>query len=410
MTLLLSLTLGFSLVLDVLCAQAQLRTLMTVTKKEKDPTQLTPKQFLLISSPMEKKICYTALEDFKATPTGAVSPLIDAGLQSPQGIAVDKIGGYLFVADSYAGKIFRYKLVVKEDKLMTTGVQLTVISGKYPRWVAMDINQNLYYSDPENGFVGKLDAGTIERIAAGEIKAEELVSRQEKEEEAVKEVEAQQTQSAVHAPATPPPEPQPEMMMLYQKGANPHVVRPSGVATNGVSVFWGNEASGTSSGSIVAGECDPVAPATATGGEGQSSQAFSSTVLSTNTNKVFGVTMTHNVVVYADASRSVYGVPISGGPVATFLDQLEAPRGLVWDGDGTVYVADQAGSVVYSFPSGKLAATKQSRVVVLHDAFGVALVSENDPGFAEQFKAKNQGVSTGFLWSLTIVLAATFAA
>merc|ERR1719191_473663 len=47
---------------------------------------------------MEKKICYTALEDFKATPTGAVSPLIDAGLMSPQGIAVDKVGGFLYVA------------------------------------------------------------------------------------------------------------------------------------------------------------------------------------------------------------------------------------------------------------------------------------------------------------------------
>jgi DNA-binding beta-propeller fold protein YncE len=372
-------------------------------QKDKDPTKLTPRQFLLISSPMEKKICYTALEDFKATPTGAVSPLIDSGLMSPQGIAVDKVGGFLYIADMDARKVFRYSLVVKEGKLMTTGVQMTVVSGKVPRWVAVDMHQNLYYSDPENGLVGKVDADTIDQIAAGEITAEDLVTRQEKEEEALANAEAQANLAQMKMPPTAPPEPKPEMMMLYQKGANPHVARPSGIATNSVNVFWGNEASGTTAGAIVSGEVDPQAPAVAlSGGEsGQSSQAFSSTVLAVNTNKVFGVTITHNAVVYSDAARSVYGVPMTGGPVATFTDQLEAPRGLAWDGDGTVYVADQAGSVVYSFPSGKLAATQTSRVVTLHDAFGVALLSELDPGFTE----KSQGVTAGLFLSFALVLA-----
>merc|ERR1719160_2124526 len=343
---------------------------------------------------MEKKVCYTSIEDFKATPTGAVSPLIDAGLMSPQGIAVDKVGGFLYVADMDARKIFRYVLVVKGGMLMTTGVQMTMVTGKVPRWVTVDMNQNLYYSDPENGVVGKLDFGTMERIAAGEITAEELVSRQEKEEEALAAAEAQADLNKMNVPPTAPPEPKPEMMMLYQKGANPHVARPSGIATNGVNVFWGNEMSGTSAGSVVAGETEPIAPAVATSGEGQSSQAFTSTVLAVNTNKVFGVTITHNAVVFADAARSVYGVPMTGGPVATFTDQLEAPRGLAWDGDGTVYVADQAGSVVYSFPSGKMAATQISRVVVLHDAFGVALFSSLDDGYVE----KGQGAAAGFFW------------
>eukprot|EP00746_Dinoflagellata_sp_MGD_P014801 gnl/MRDRNA2_/MRDRNA2_132596_c0_seq1.p1 gnl/MRDRNA2_/MRDRNA2_132596_c0~~gnl/MRDRNA2_/MRDRNA2_132596_c0_seq1.p1 ORF type:complete len:405 (-),score=88.88 gnl/MRDRNA2_/MRDRNA2_132596_c0_seq1:97-1311(-) len=399
MALLLPLTLGLCIVRSGLSAHAQLRTLMK--EKEKDPTQLTPKQFLLISSPMEKKICYTALEDFKATPTGAVSPLIDSGLMSPQGIAVDKVGGFLYVADMDAKKIFRYALVVKEGKLMTTGVQLTVVTGKVPRWVAVDMRQNIYYSDPENGLVGKLDFGTIEQIASGEITAEDLVTIQEKEEEALKAAEAQADLSKMKVPPTAPPEPKPEMMLLYQKGANPHVARPSGIATNSVNVFWGNEGSGTSAGAVVAGEVDPAAPAVSTSGEGQSSQAFSSTVLAVNTNKVFGVTITHNAVVFADAARSVYGVPMTGGPVATFTDQLEAPRGLVWDGDGTVYVADQAGSVVYSFPSGKLAATKASRVVDLHDAFGLALLSASDPGYEE----KSHGTTAGFVLSFALVAA-----
>lgn len=91
--------------------------------------------------------------------------------------------------------------------------------------------------------------------------------------------------------------------------------------------------------------------------------------------------------------------------MATFTEQLEAPRGLAWDGDGTVYVADQAGSAVFSFPSGKLAATQTSRVVDLHDAFGLALLGEQDPGFAE---AKGQAATTGFLWGAILVMAAMF--
>merc|ERR1719161_1106819 len=376
---------------------------------EKDPLALTPKQFLLVSSPMEKKICYTALEDFKATPTGAVSPLIDAGLMSPQGIAVDKVGGYLYVADMDAKKIFRYQLVVKDGKLMTTGVQMTVVTGKVPRWVAVDMHQNLYYSDPENGLVGKLDIGTIERIAGGEITAEELVTRQEKEEEALVAAEAATNLAAMKVPPTAPPEPKPEMMMLYQKGANPHVARPSGIATNGVNVFWGNEMTGTSAGSVVAGETEPIAPAVATSGEGQSSQAFSSTVLATNTNKVFGVTVTHSAVVFTDAARKVYGVPISGGPVGTFTDQLEAPRGLVWDGDGTIYVADQAASAVLSFPSGKLGAAQMTRVMTLHDAFGLALLTEED-GCFKGINQESKGATMNFFWGLTLAATAVLGA
>ena len=40
--------------------------------------------------------------------------------------------------------------------------------------------------------------------------------------------------------------------------------------------------------------------------------------------------------------------------MVTLADSFQAPRGLAWDGDGTIFVADQAGSMVYSFPSGRL--------------------------------------------------------
>lgn len=407
MALLLLLTIGLSIARTSLGAQAQLRTLMK-QGKEKEPTQLTPAQWLLISSPMEKKICYTALKDFKASPTGAVSPLIDAGLMNPQGIAVDKVGGHLYVADMDAGKIFRYQLAVKDGKLLTTGIQLTVVTGKIPRWVTVDMKQNLYYSEPENGAVNKLDAGTIARLANGEITADELVTRQEKEEEALKTAEAQAALAKLNVPPTAPPDPKPEMLMLYQRGANDHVVRPSGIATNGVNVYWGNEASGTSAGAVVAGDCDPVAPATSTGGD-EGEGAFSSVKLASNTNKVFGVCLTHSSVVYTDAARSVYGVGLSGGPVGTFTDQLEAPRGLVWDGDGTIYVADQAASAVLSFPSGKLGAAQMTRVTTLHDAFGLALLTEED-GCFKGINQESKGATMNFFWGLTLAATAVLGA
>eukprot|EP00438_Fugacium_kawagutii_P023689 Skav218409 [mRNA] locus=scaffold1349:121385:127888:+ [translate_table: standard] len=65
--------------------------------------QLTPKQFLIISSASEQKIVYTELKNFKAT-TGRTFALIDSGLSEPQGLALDHDRGACLSSEQWGGK------------------------------------------------------------------------------------------------------------------------------------------------------------------------------------------------------------------------------------------------------------------------------------------------------------------
>jgi len=64
-------------------------------------------EMLLISSPMERKISYTMLKDFKSV-GGVVLPILDAGLVAPYGLAWDAPRSALYICDTK--KIFRVKL------------------------------------------------------------------------------------------------------------------------------------------------------------------------------------------------------------------------------------------------------------------------------------------------------------
>merc|ERR1719316_2532964 len=101
---------------------------------------MTVAQFLFVSSPAEKKVCWTELNNFKST-EGRVHPLIDSGLEAPTGIALDRIRGHLYVADYAAKKIFRYGYKVRttsdssggvKRSVTSTGVRLTVLQGFHP--------------------------------------------------------------------------------------------------------------------------------------------------------------------------------------------------------------------------------------------------------------------------------------
>eukprot|EP00397_Hematodinium_sp_SG-2012_P066646 GEMP01100596.1.p1 GENE.GEMP01100596.1~~GEMP01100596.1.p1 ORF type:complete len:176 (+),score=38.14 GEMP01100596.1:132-659(+) len=122
---------------------------------------LTPPQFLLISSPMEKKVSYCVLNNSKAV-GGRVHALIDSGLLSPQGIAVDQARMSLYVADLEQQKIFRYKLVVMKDSatsalsLLTVGVPLVIVEKKDTNWVAVDFPGNVYFSEKSTNRILKV--------------------------------------------------------------------------------------------------------------------------------------------------------------------------------------------------------------------------------------------------------------
>merc|ERR1719343_1167085 len=92
-------------------------------------------------------------------------------------------------------------------------------------------------------------------IESEEITAEGLLTVTEAQLVAEREAELARQNAANNVP-TAPPILQPQIQQLFAKDDDPHINKPSGIATNGEKLFWGNELSGTSVGSIVSGNPD----------------------------------------------------------------------------------------------------------------------------------------------------------
>lgn len=359
-----------------------------------DPEPLAPKSFLFVSSPMEQKVCYVELVNLKPfspqyAPALRVSPLIDSGLTTPMGICVDRSHGYLYVADLKAGSIFQYTFFVVEgspvDSISSDGVQTAIIVGRAPRWCAVDKHGHLYWTDQASNGIYKIEYDIVEQIKEGVHKPEDLKLVSEQEEDELAEMKERQAiqKDTGGLPTTPPPLPPPVITTLYEASVNPMVSSPAGISTNGVDVFWVNEKGGTQAGSLIEGAVHPKAPAvTAEESEDPDAPAPapepSTKRIAANTNGAQAVAFTSDGILWTDTTMNIYGAK-EGGPPVVLASNLQEPRGIVWDGDDTAYAADQKGNSIYMFPVSRLqAGIGASNVIGLHDAFGLAILSQND--------------------------------
>eukprot|EP00397_Hematodinium_sp_SG-2012_P036452 GEMP01039355.1.p1 GENE.GEMP01039355.1~~GEMP01039355.1.p1 ORF type:complete len:386 (+),score=104.21 GEMP01039355.1:132-1289(+) len=345
---------------------------------------LTPPQFLLISSPMEKKVSYCVLNNSKAV-GGRVHALIDSGLLSPQGIAVDQARMSLYVADLEQQKIFRYKLVVMKDSatsalsLLTVGVPLVIVEKKDTNWVAVDFPGNVYFSEKSTNRILKVSRNLITDLEGGVYAAKDLVTETE-----IQLVASDTIQQNLAKPiATPPP--RPYVLALYDAASDPNTSAPQGVATNGKYIFWANGQQGDAKGSVVRGT-------TSVNGSPHASEKLTS-----NTGSARGLCLTDHLAYYT-SSNYVFATPMVGGAPVQITQDLQLPRGCVWDGDGTVYISDGGASSLFSFPSGVAEENQVPQLVVeMHDPFGVALLSRFEAKMTEEPRAKTGGAS--WLWS-----------
>jgi len=132
---------------------------------------IAPRQFLMVSSPSEKKVVWTTLQNFESS-DGRTFALIDSGLDEPKGLAFDHKRGHLYIADSGAKKIFRYTIIVDlsgdTPNLSTTGVRLTITQGHAVEWVTCDDDGNLFYTAPDTNNINKIPAEVMRGVANGE--------------------------------------------------------------------------------------------------------------------------------------------------------------------------------------------------------------------------------------------------
>lgn len=332
--------------------------------------QLTPKQFLIISSPSQQKIVYTELKNFKST-TGRTFALIDSGLVQPEGLALDHDRGALYVADKGAKKILRFHVYVQDKgnglQLITDNVQLCIMQNADTSWVNVDINGDVFYSDATTKTINRIPVGVVEMMAKGQYSASDLNLISEKTLETGGGATSNVAASRF-------------VFSLYDGAVNPHVGTPAGLVSDGARLYWTNMDKGKKKGSVVQGEVSPKLPSGS-----DKTASFPSTMLSNASDIGYGMTKSSKYV-FLSAEDNGVGV-VSGvtpqGATFDFVTGLSGPRGLCWDGDQTIFVADEAAGVVYSFPGGRLmTGAPFAKSAVLQGAFGVAILSDQDQAWA----------------------------
>lgn len=398
--------------------------------------QLTPYQFLMISSPSEKKITYAKLKNFKAI-RGLTFPLVSSGLDSPRGLAYDETRQALYVADYGAQKIYRYRVYARnqdaEDvqsfanmELVSDGVRITILQGVPVSWLAVDQAGDVFYSDPASQAVGKIPYATVQSLVAGVYHAGDLSFLSEME--LVKQAAASLDPGAVPnvppdiAPAdsTPalldtsqtaaddPPQVSTVVHQIYEGAHNYHVESPGGLVTNGSHIFWTNTNNGTLNGSVVRGLMDPRLPVGS-----RINDTFVALALSNDTEQAFGIVKTKSLVVFSsqtDRNGNIYGLSEETGQVVALTSRLAKPRGLAWDGDQTVFVADQSKDGVWSIPVGRLAGNLPlSEAVSMKGAYGVAVLTVHlDHSWHVQAGAQGLRGAAQWWWTFSALVLASF--
>lgn len=350
-------------------------------------------QIMFVSSPTSRKVVYTELRDFKSA-SGITYPLVDSGLAEPCGLAVDRRRGDLYVADRGQKMIFRYTLLAHQAQdgryqLQTDGTRVTIVQNRSVEWIALDQNGTLFFTDSSTNSVNKVTKEVLDRLLIGDYTAEDLQVVLASEHAASSQLlqlnsssRNEKTASAVELYTDTA---KPRILSMYEGSANPQVSSPSGVVADGPRLFWANGANGTRAGTLVQGQATLWAPASLAA-KGLASE-FPTAKVADSADRAYGIAKTNTLLFFTGQSSltgrdAVFGVDQYGGPVFNVAPGLSKPRGLAWDGDNTVYVADEGKDYVWSMPAGRLVASAPvSKAVEFPGAFGVALISRSDPGF-----------------------------
>lgn len=351
---------------------------------------------LLVSSPMERKVSFIQLKDFQSV-EGTAIPIVDAGLSQPYGLAWDAPRSALYICDHSFKKIFRLELTMFKCQRQCKGIpyqirtkqRTTVVEGVSAKWAAVDEQGDLYFTDESTNSVNMLSGLVIEEIVKQRLLPRDLSRTTEAEsagEESVRESMEDTHESSLVShfhnfmnfslsQATKPMKP--AIHQLYEKGVCPNVGTPAGIVVSGSQLFWTNGVGGTGSGSLVAGQADPRVKKPT----GQDDMpTFPSRSLTNVTSSAFGVALTNDKIMFSDAAHIVWATNIHTGHTVAINEFLAKPRGIVWDGENTIYVADQGSNKIVSMPVGLLKENAPLTVTAyLNGPFGVAHISKSDP-------------------------------
>mmetsp|Transcript_115682 Transcript_115682/g.338363 ORF Transcript_115682/g.338363 Transcript_115682/m.338363 type:complete len:383 (-) Transcript_115682:22-1170(-) len=304
--------------------------------------------YLIASFPGTRQVNYARLPDCTWLPL-----VPSTGITSPEALAVDAGNRRLFVADPSVGLVYWYHLEVLEDgRLITNGMQRLAASGVSAKGLAVDSVGTLYISGQGRG----------ESCAYGIFKQDAAAF-------------------AAQLPPVPPAIWTPQNANV--SGVGVQLVMPGGIAVDPFHVYWGNAVREQNGSSVV--QAASSSPNSTLLQAAAYSNAIKASLrqMADNVDEVRGLTLTPQGVLYA-APTGVYGARLNNAGQGCgansdncpLIASMQDPTSLVWDGDGSVLVADRGAGRIFSFPSGTIQPHMLAKVVDAPGVFGLAMLPE----------------------------------
>jgi len=295
-------------------------------------------------------------------------------IKEPRGLAVDSLRKILYVVNGDAGspKLYAARIYHNNAGQVACEAPKLIALGLTSNWVSVDFRGKVFFvasnqilSIPVAIVTKKLDGAALiaDPTATTATTDEEPV-----EADKVKE-DADNAESA---------------SVVYDGGKVTGVSMPIGLAVDGYRMFWSNGENGKQDGVLVQGMENPMG-------------STKVNKLAANIPMAHGVCITSSRVYYTDEENNVFSTKVNGGDVTTVTDKLQKPRGCVFDGDGTVFIADQGDNKIVSFAGAgaELGPRRLSLSLVVQEPFGLAVLHGAE--------AYNNGASRGTAILMAIV-------
>jgi hypothetical protein len=349
---------------------------------------------LFISSPNSGEVHFSCLLD--AEQQSRDDPMESkklTGVESitePRGLAMDSVRMILYIVDGNNGapQLYAARLYYSHTGNVAADAPQKLIEGLSSNWVAVDFRGTVFFTANNqllamsaSKVTDKLDskavsvitaaAGIATGTTAAEVAAEatSLVDGDDSSddsdstsdstfiqlgrrararsrvrgsagEDSTTSTEATTTAAATTAATTvTTTAPATDWDTIYDGQAVTGVSMPRGIAADGFHLYWTNGENGNADGTLVQGFEQPHG-------------STEVTPLDTSLPMAHGVCLSPSRIFFTDEESKVYSIKKTGGTLLTVTDQLQNPRGCAFDGDGTVFIADQGDSQVVSFAGG----------------------------------------------------------
>mmetsp|Transcript_26534 Transcript_26534/g.76378 ORF Transcript_26534/g.76378 Transcript_26534/m.76378 type:complete len:354 (+) Transcript_26534:81-1142(+) len=300
-------------------------------------------KFLIVSAPQRGEVAYTRTNKGSLRGDKMITLInSEAGLVHPMGLAVDHARNLLFVADPDARVVLAFSIRV-HDGVLLVGKPVVCAHNVEARWVTVDGAGNIFFTDEQRNQILQVPPLSTKVVRWS------------------LELARKTTRIQVDIP---------QPIVVYAGQSQEAVSKPSGIAADNFHLFWANKQAGNTVGSIVMA---PEHPKEVEIGD-------HAKPLVHGADKFYGVCIAHDKVFYTQLQSSIYGIERkrccqdSASP-QLINNRLQNPRGCVYDGDGTVFVADRGANAVYQFAANMpvLTASYLTKAMDFDDAFGVTV-------------------------------------